>query len=279
MAIYAIGDVQGSSDSLYALVARLPFDIKKDRLWFVGDLVNRGPKSLHTLRTLMAANSRSQFVLGNHDLHLLCRAAGVRKPQELDTLTGILRAPDAHDLIDWLRRQPFVHINGNTAMVHAGLLPQWNLSQALKLSQQLSARLKSRHWEDFLGEMVHGAKPHWADGVQGQRRLREALSAFTRLRYLQPNGMPEYKCKLSPDEAKQQPLFQKLTPWFEYEKRKTRNVQIVFGHWSTLGLIARPKVVALDTGCVWGGQLTAIRLDDYKIFIQPSLEGRAQGSD
>ncbi len=279
MATYAIGDVQGCCESLYALVARLPFDAKKDRLWFVGDLVNRGPKSLQTLRTLMAASSRSHFVLGNHDLHLLSRAAGVRKPQELDTLTGILRAPDAHDLIDWLRKQPFLHINGNTAMVHAGLLPQWNLSQALRLSQQLSLRLKSRHWKDFLNEMVHGAKPHWADGVQGQRKLREALSAFTRLRYLQPNGTPEYKCKLSPDHAKLQPMTQKLMPWFEFKNRKTKNTQIVFGHWSTLGLIAQPKVVALDTGCVWGGQLTAIRLEDYKVFIQPSLEGRAQGSD
>lgn len=279
MATYAIGDVQGCCESLYALVARLPFDVKKDRLWFVGDLVNRGPKSLQTLRTLMAASSRSHFVLGNHDLHLLSRAAGVRKPQALDTLTGILRAPDAHDLIDWLRKQPFLHINGNTAMVHAGLLPQWNLSRALKLSQQLSARLKSRHWKDFLNEMVHGAKPHWADGVQGQRQLREALGAFTRLRYLQPNGMPEYKCKLSPDQAKLQPMTQKLIPWFEFKNRKTKNTRIVFGHWSTLGLIAQPNVVALDTGCVWGGQLTAIRLEDYKVFIQPSLEGKAEGGD
>ncbi len=279
MATYAIGDVQGCCDSLYALVAQLPFDRKKDRLWFVGDLVNRGPKSLQALRTLMAAGSRSQFVLGNHDLHLLARAAGVRAPQALDTLTGLLRAPDADDLIDWLRHQPFLHIQGNTAMVHAGLLPQWNLSRAFLLSRQLTSRLKSRHWKDFLNEMVHGAKPHWADGVEGQRRMREALSAFTRLRYLNPNGTPDYKCKLAPAQAKLDPTYKNLTPWFEYKKRKTKNARIVFGHWSTLGLIAGPKLIALDTGCVWGGQLTAVRLEDYKVFIQPSLEGSAQGGD
>lgn len=279
MATYAIGDVQGCCDSLYALVAQLPFNVKKDRLWFVGDLVNRGPKSLQTLRTLMAASSRSDFVLGNHDLHLLTRAAGVRKPQVLDTLTGLLRAPDSSDLIDWLRRQPFLHIQGNTAMVHAGLLPHWNLSQAAKLALQASARLKSSHWMDFLNELVHGAKPHWADGIEGQRRLREAVSAFTRLRYLHPNGTPDYKCKLAPDQARFVSAYQNLTPWFAHKKRKTKNTRIVFGHWSTLGLIASPKLVALDTGCVWGKQLTAIRLDDNKIFIQSSLEGSAQGSD
>jgi bis(5'-nucleosyl)-tetraphosphatase (symmetrical) len=279
MATYAIGDVQGCCDSLHALMAQLPFNVKKDRLWFVGDLVNRGPKSLQALRNLRAASARSRFVLGNHDLHLLARAAGVRQKQELDTLTGVLRAPDADDLIEWLRRQPLLYIQGDTALVHAGLLPQWNLSHALKLSQQLSARLKSRHWKDFLNEMVHGAKPHWADGVKGQQRLREALSAFTRLRYLNPNGTPDYKCKLSPDQAASEPTYQKLTPWFDYKKRKTKNARIVFGHWSTLGLIASPKLIALDTGCVWGGHLMAIRLEDYRIYIQPSLEGSAQGGD
>lgn len=279
MATYAIGDVQGCCDSLYALIAQLPFNIRNDRLWFVGDLVNRGPKSLKTLRTLMAASSRSQFVLGNHDLHLLARAAGVRRQQELDTLGGLLRAPDSGDLIDWLRRQPLLYVKGTTAMVHAGLLPQWSLSEASKLAQELSARLKSRHWKDFLNEMVHGAKPHWADGIEGQRRLREALNAFTRLRYLQPNGKPDYKCKLAPEQAKSQPAYQNLVPWFSYKKRRIRNTRIVFGHWSTLGLIARPDLVALDSGCVWGGQLVAVRLEDYKIFIQQSLEGRADGGE
>lgn len=279
MATYAIGDVQGCHDSLHALIAQLPFDPRKDRLWFVGDLVNRGPKSLQTLRTLMAASHRSSFVLGNHDLHLLTRAAGVRKPQELDTLTGLMRAPDAGELIDWLRRQPFLQIKGSTVMVHAGLLPQWNLSQAFMFSKQLSARLKSRHWKDFLNEMVLGAKPHWADGVAGQQRMREALSAFTRLRYLNPDGTPDYKCKLSPEQARSDPLYQKLMPWFEHKKRRTRKMRIVFGHWSTLGLIASPSLIALDTGCVWGRQLTGIRLEDNRIFIQSSLEGSAQGAD
>jgi bis(5'-nucleosyl)-tetraphosphatase (symmetrical) len=279
MATYAIGDIQGCYESLHALIAQLRFDLKKDRLWFVGDLVNRGPKSLQTLRALVAASPRSHVVLGNHDLHLLARAAGVRTHQALDTLTGVLRAPDANDLIDWLRKQPFVHSEGNTAMVHAGLLPQWSLAQAHERSKEISARLKSKHWKDFLNEMVHGATPHWADGVQGQKRLREALSAFTRLRYLQPNGTPDYKCKLSPDQAKINPATRYLTPWFDAKKRRTKNQRIVFGHWSDLGLIVRPNVIGLDTGCVWGRQLTAIRLEDDKIFIQPSLEGSVGGSD
>lgn len=279
MATYAIGDVQGCSDSLYALIGQLPFDIQKDHLWFVGDLVNRGPKSLKTLRTLIAASPRSRFVLGNHDLHLLARAAGVRQQQALDTLSGVLRAPDRNDLIDWLRSQPFLHVDGNTAMVHAGLLPNWNLEGAAKLSRKISARLKSAHWKDFLNEMVHGAKPHWADGVEGQQRLRHALSAFTRLRFLRPDGSPEYKCKLSPDQAKRDPNSKRLVPWFDWKQRKTKQIRLVFGHWSDLGLLVRPNVIGLDTGCVWGGQLTAIRLEDQKIFIQPSLEGSAAGSD
>lgn len=279
MATYAIGDVQGCCDSLYALISQLPFDIKKDRLWFVGDLVNRGPKSLKTLRTLIAASPRSNFVLGNHDLHLLARAAGARKAQALDTVSGVLRAPDANDLIDWLRSQPFVHVEGDTAMVHAGLLPRWNLSEAVKLSAKISSRLKSKHWKDFLNEMVHGAKPHWADGVQGQRQLREALSAFTRLRYLHPDGTAEYKCKLAPDKAKHEAMFGRLIPWFDYAPRKTKNIRLVFGHWSDLGLVVRQNIIGLDTGCVWGRQLTAIRLDDQKIFIQPSLERSAGTGD
>jgi bis(5'-nucleosyl)-tetraphosphatase (symmetrical) len=279
MATYAIGDIQGCHDSLCALVAQLRFNINKDRLWFVGDLVNRGPKSLQTLRALVAASPRSRCVLGNHDLHLLARAAGVRKQQDLDTLASVLRAPDTNDLIDWLRRQPFVHCEGGTAMVHAGVLPRWNLRRALALSEEVSARLKSRHWKDFLNEMVHGAKPHWADGVRGQKRLREALSVFTRLRYVQPDGTPDYKCKLSPDQAGANPLTRHLTPWFDFKKRRTENIRIVFGHWSDLGLIVRPNVIGLDTGCVWGRQLTAIRLEDNKIFIQPSLEGSASGTD
>jgi bis(5'-nucleosyl)-tetraphosphatase (symmetrical) len=270
MATYAIGDVQGCCDSLEALVAQLPFHPQRDRLWFVGDLVNRGPKSLKVLRRLISARQRAICVLGNHDLHLLALAAGTRKSQPLDTLAPVLRARDSHDLIDWLRTRPLAHAEGNTLMVHAGVLPQWTCAQTLRHANVLSDRLRSRHWMDFMHEMVGGVKPHWSDSAQKQKTLRASLSVFTRLRYLDPHGVPDYKNKLAPDQASQQAG---LYPWFEVPNRKTERIRIVFGHWSTLGLMIRPNLVALDTGCVWGRQLTAIRLEDHKVFIQSSLEG------
>lgn len=253
-------------------MAQLPFHPARDRLWFVGDLVNRGPKSLKTLRRIMAARQRAVCVLGNHDLHLLTLAAGARKAQPLDTLTSILRASDATDLVDWVRTRPLAYAEDQHLMVHAGVLPQWTARQALSQAQEISDRLRSRHWMDFLHEMVGGVKPHWADGLRVQKRLRAALSAFTRLRYIDRNGMPDYKNKLGPDQV---PASAHLTPWFDVPHRKTLRQRIVFGHWSTLGLIVRPDLVALDTGCVWGRQLTAIRLDDNKLYMQSSLEGPA----
>ena len=273
MATYVIGDVQGCCDSLEALVAQLPFHPVRDRLWFVGDLVNRGPKSLKTLRRIMAARQRAVCVLGNHDLHLLALAAGARKAQPLDTVAPILRARDAHNLIDWVRTRPLAYAQDHHLMVHAGVLPQWTARQVLSQAQAISDRLRSRHWIDFLHEMVGGVKPHWADGLRAQKRLRAALSALTRLRYIDRNGMPDYKNKLTPDQV---PACAHLTPWFDAPNRKTLRQRIVFGHWSTLGLMVRPDLVALDTGCVWGRQLTAIRLDDNKLYVQSSLEGAAE---
>lgn len=269
MATYVIGDVQGCCDSLEALVGQLPFSPTRDRLWFVGDLVNRGPKSLRVLRRIMAAEHRAVSVLGNHDLHLLALAAGVRSAQPLDTISGILRAPDAGDLIDWLRRRPLAHATDNTLMVHAGVMPKWTLRQTVDYAKEISTRLKSRHWADFLHEMVYASKPHWADGVRGQRRLRTILSVLTRLRYFHPDGEPDFKNKLAPHQTPQ------LIPWFDMPGRRTQKNRVIFGHWSTLGLMVRPNLVALDTGCVWGRQLTAIRLEDHKLFIQNSLEGAA----
>ncbi len=267
MAHYVIGDVQGCWDSLEALVAQMPINPRKDQLWFVGDLVNRGPKSLKTLRQLMHSGRQVVCVLGNHDLHLLALAAGVRKSQPMDTLEDVLRAPDARELIDWLRRRPLAHADDGTLMVHAGVLPHWTVAKTLTLAQDVSARLKSHHWQDFLHEMVHGGRPHWADGLQGQKRLRAALSVFTRLRYLHPNGIPDFKNKSAPEHSPG------LIPWFDAPHRKTSRQRIVFGHWSTLRLLIRPNLVGLDTGCVWGRQLAAIRLQDGKVFLQSSLEG------
>lgn len=270
MATYVIGDVQGCCDSLEALVRQLPIRSRSDRLWFVGDLVNRGPKSLKTLRRIAAAGNRVVTVLGNHDLHLLAYAAGARKLQPLDTIHGIARAPDGPDLIEWLRRQPLAHAENGTLMVHAGVLPHWDLRKTLALAKEVSARLKSSHWMDFLHEMVAGGKPHWTDGVHGQKRMRAILSVLTRLRYLDRNGIPEFKNKLRPE------LAIGLTPWFDVPNRKTVKQTVVFGHWSTLGLLVRPNLISLDTGCVWGRQLCAIRLEDRKIYLQSSLEGAAK---
>jgi bis(5'-nucleosyl)-tetraphosphatase (symmetrical) len=270
MARYVIGDVQGCCDSLEALVAQLPLNPRRDRLWLVGDLVNRGPKSLKVLRRVMSAGPRAISVLGNHDLHLLSIAAGVRKPQPGDSVQGILRASDAQDLVDWVRGRPLAYAEDNTLMVHAGVLPHWTASQTLRLSAEVSRRLKSRHWADFIAEMMIGGKPHWADGLSGQKRLRATLSTLTRLRYLDAQGIPEFKSKLAPDQTRH------LTPWFEAKHRKTVNQRIVFGHWSTLGLMVRPNLIALDTGCVWGRQLTAVRLEDQKVFIQSSLEAASK---
>jgi bis(5'-nucleosyl)-tetraphosphatase (symmetrical) len=270
MATYVIGDVQGCCDSLESLVGQLPFSPARDRLWFVGDLVNRGPKSLKVLRRIISAERRAISVLGNHDLHLLGLAAGARTTQPMDTVAGILRAPDANDLIDWLRRRPLAHVEHNTLMVHAGVMPHWTLRQTLAYANDVSARLKSAHWADFIHEMVSNTKPHWADGVRGQKRLRAILNTFTRLRYLNAAGHPEFKNKLAPDQTP------RLTPWFDMPGRKTKKNRILFGHWSTLGLMVRPNIISLDTGCVWGRQLTAIRLEDHKLFIQPSLEGPAK---
>jgi bis(5'-nucleosyl)-tetraphosphatase (symmetrical) len=271
MAIYVIGDIQGCCDSLEALVAQLPLVSGQDQLWFVGDLVNRGPKSTKTLRRIISAGRHAVCVLGNHDLHLLAIAAGVRKAQPPDTISGILRAHDAADLIDWVRRRPLAHAAGNTLMVHAGVLPQWSMKKTLSLALEVSKRLRSAHWIDFLHEMYGNSPAHWKDSLRGHDRLRMIVNVLTRIRYLNADGSMDFKNKLGPKSVPKT-----LTPWFAAKGRKTEKNQVVFGHWSTLGLINRPNLIALDTGCVWGRQLTAVRLSDRKIFSQPFLEARVR---
>lgn len=266
MARYVIGDVQGCCDSLEALVAQLPLRPSKDQLWFVGDLVNRGPKSLKTLRRIISAGPKAISILGNHDLHLLALAAGTRRPSATDTIASVLRAPDIADLLDWLRRRPLAHLDGDTLMVHAGVMPSWTATHTIRLAGQISERLRSRHWKDFMHEMTGATQRHPRDSAETHRRLRNGLAVLTRLRYLDVQGNPEFKCKLAPEQAGG------LTPWFDVRGRRTSSVRIVFGHWSTLGLMVRPNVISLDTGCVWGRQLAAIRLEDHRIFLQASIE-------
>lgn len=260
MATYAIGDLQGCADELEALLAQLAFDARRDRLWFVGDLVNRGPKSLAALRRVHALGERAVVVLGNHDFHLLRRAAGHGRERADDTLDEVLEAPDAPQLLDWLRQRPLMHAEGGYAMVHAGLLPQWSIDKALALAHEVEAALRGPRHREFLGAL-YGAEPRaWRDDLEGWDRLRVIVNAMARLRFCTPSGEMAVEAK-----GKDAPPGHQ--PWFEL--RPADEAAIVCGHWSALGLKLSERLVALDTGCVWGGSLTALRLDDRTLFQLP----------
>ncbi|HBS26352.1 MAG TPA: diadenosine tetraphosphatase [Gammaproteobacteria bacterium] len=258
MAIYAIGDIQGCMDELLRLLERIQYDPAKDQLWFVGDIVNRGPKSLQSLRFVANPDNNAITVLGNHDLNLLAVSEGVRTVKRHDTLNDILNADDAADLLQWLRQQPLLHHDKNlkAVMVHAGFAPQWKLKHAKKYAKEVESVLAGPSYREFLHAM-YGNKPNkWKKSLQGMERLRFITNAFTRIRYcdqanrlnMQEHGAPGTQSK-------------KLTPWFAIPERKSRKTKIVFGHWSTLGLKFSHNTIALDTGCLWGGELTAVRLD------------------
>lgn len=262
MATYAIGDIQGCYDELRQLLTKINFRSDRDTLWFTGDLVNRGPKSLETLRFVQSLGSNAVSVLGNHDLHLLAIARNHNQPGRKDTLDEILNAPDREDLLDWLRHLPLLHIADDIAltMVHAGIHPQWSIAQAKLLAAEVEAVLQSDQDIDFYAGM-YGDKPEmWSDDLRGCARLRYITNVFTRLRYCSNEGALalDYKCEPGAQPAG-------LLPWFNIENRISRQDRIVFGHWSTLILaknIEYPNVYPLDTGCLWGGQLTAMRIDD-----------------
>lgn len=267
MTVYAVGDVQGCLDELQALLERVGFDRGRDALWCVGDLVNRGPRSLETLRFFRGLGDRAVCTLGNHDVTLLALAAGapVRSGHQLHAVLG---APDRDELIEWLRRRPVLHHDPELgyAMVHAGLLPPWSLRRALELAGELEAFLRSDAWAREL-HLLYGPKPRrWRESLAGHKRLRFLLNAFTRMRYLDAKGRLELDCKSAPGR---QP--DGLRPWFEAPDRRARGARIVFGHWSTLGYRAAANAWGIDTGCVWGGGLTALRLDPEapKMFRVP----------
>ena len=259
--IWVIGDVQGCLASLEELLAQPGLlDDPDSRFWFAGDLINRGPESLAALRRIIALGDRAVSVLGNHDLHLLAAYTGVRKPGKSDTLDDILSAPDCDDLIDWLRHRPLAHFDAGHLMVHAGVLAPWDLQTVLARADEVQTALRGRHWRRTLQKMYGNEPTYWKDNYTGGKRLRVIINAFTRMRLCKKSGHIDFDAKVLPGAAPAG-----LMPWFDVPHRATKGVPIVFGHWSTLGLMVRDDVVCLDTGCVWGGKLTAMRLHDRQI--------------
>ena len=256
MAVYAIGDVQGCYDELQGLLEQIDFDTRKDQLWFAGDLVNRGPRSLETLRFVRSLNAVT--VLGNHDLHLLASACDPRRRKRKDTLHAVFEAPDANELLDWLRQQPLLHHDDTLGytLVHAGLPPQWDLATAQACAGEVEAVLRSDRYGEFFTVMYGNEPGTWSPTLKDWERLRFITNCFTRLRYCDSNGRLALEEKGPPGSQPQH-----LRPWFDWPGRNSRNMRIVFGHWSTLGPHDAPGIHALDTGCLWGGTLTACRLD------------------
>jgi bis(5'-nucleosyl)-tetraphosphatase (symmetrical) len=264
MATYAIGDLQGCFFSFQDLLKKIQFNTEHDRLWFVGDLINRGPGSLEVLRWIFERQSSVVAVLGNHDLHTLVVAEGFVSAHRSDTIQVLLDAPDANELLTWLRHQPLVHFEHGYLMVHAGLLPQWTIDEAMMLGAEVQAALQSDHYADFLKHMYGNEPTAWQQDLIGWNRLRVITNAMTRLRVCSQQGEMEFKFK---GELNKIP--DGYRPWFELEHRASIDTPIIFGHWSALGLKHTHNVFALDTGCLWGGQLTALRLEDKQIFQVP----------
>ena len=269
MAIYAIGDIQGCYSAFRRLLDACRFDPARDRLWLVGDLVNRGPHSLAVLRFVKSLGARAVTVLGNHDLHLLVIAAGHAKQHRGDTLTAILRASDRDELLAWLRRRKFMHAEAGYAMVHAGLPPQWTIAKALKLAREAEAALQSDDYDAFLANMYGNQPSRWREGLTGYDRLRVITNALTRMRLCTVDGKMEFSHKDKPVD-----LPRGYMPWFSVPRRRSGGTPVIFGHWAALGLYTDFNVFSLDTGCVWGRTLSAFRLSD-RILFQCACRGRA----
>lgn len=261
MAIYAVGDVQGCYTELMQLLEKISFDAAADRLWLVGDLVNRGPDSLAVLRLVKSLGDSAVTVLGNHDLHLLAVAEGVAELHRSDTLDEVLNATDRDELLTWLRRQRLLHAQDGYVLVHAGLLPQWSVKQALGLAREVENVLRGDDYATFLARMYGNAPRNWDDELSGYKRLRVITNALTRMRICTPQGEMEFKFK---GEIEHIPAG--YVPWFDVPKRASADATVIFGHWSALGLKDAPRVIALDTGCLWGGPMSAIRLEDRQLF-------------
>jgi bis(5'-nucleosyl)-tetraphosphatase (symmetrical) len=271
VADYAIGDLQGCFEPLEKLLPKIPFDAKRDRLWFVGDLVNRGPDSLRCLRFVKSLGDRAVTVLGNHDLHLVCVAEGVEKSRRRDTLGEVLEAPDRDELVQWLRHRPLMHAEDGVALVHAGLLPEWTVPRARALAAEVESALRAPDYRRLLARMYGDEPDRWREDLQGIDRLRVVINAMTRLRVCDAAGAMMLGFKGEPGEAAAA-----WTPWFDVPGRRSRDHTVVCGHWSALGVCVREDLASLDSGCVWGRCLTAMRLEDRRLFEVrcPATEGR-----
>lgn len=261
MATYAVGDIQGCYHELVQMLGLIQFDKEKDQLWLVGDLVNRGADSLSVLRMIKSMGDAAITVLGNHDLHLLAVAAGVAELHHSDTLDEILAAPDRDELLTWLRHQRMLHVQDNHVLLHAGLLPGWSVEQAQQLAQEVERALRGSDYVTLLEKMYGNTPDHWDEALTGYSRLRVITNALSRMRICTATGEMQFKFKGELDDVPEEYL-----PWYAVPQRASSDATVVFGHWSALGLIVRPNVIALDTGCLWGGNLTAIRLEDRKLF-------------
>ncbi len=254
--VYLLGDVQGCSQSLEHLLAVLGFSPSRDRLVVLGDMVNRGPGSLAVLRRLSGYGGAAVCLLGNHDLHLIAVAHGHRTPKGGDTLQDLLAAPDLESWIDWLRQQRLAHVEEGWLCVHAGVVPQWDAAQTLALAGEAQTLLRGPDLDPFLSRMYSNEPLQWHDHLQGSDRLRFIINTLTRIRFCSDAGVLDLKTKEGANA-----VVPGFMPWFEVPGRRTKNQAMAFGHWSALGLVNRPDLLALDTGCVWGGQLSAMRVD------------------
>ena len=277
MALYLIGDLQGCDGALARLLSTLDFSPSRDTLFLLGDLVNRGPDSAGVLRRLMGYGDAARCLLGNHDLHLLATAQGVRPPGRRDTLDAILQAPDREALLAWVRQQRMAIYERDILMVHAGVLPSWTAAQTLALAAEVEATLRGPALPDFLRQMYGNAPARWHDSLAGVDRQRVVVNALTRLRYCRADGEMEFATTAGPAPAG-------FMPWFDVPGRQTADVPIAFGHWSTLGWLAgRDNLYAMDSGCVWGGSLSALKLGDSAAsheLIQVKCEAaQAPGGD
>ena len=272
MSAYAIGDIQGCYSELQNLLNEINFDERRDELWFTGDLVNKGPKSLQTLRFIKALGVNAKITLGNHDLHLLAVAKNIQPLLKKDTIQEILAADDVKELIDWLKSRPLLITddNLNFTMVHAGLPPQWSLENAKEFAKECELILQSEKINKLLAEMYGDTPNIWVNSLQDYAKQRFIINCFTRIRFCNSDGMLDFDTKVAPGKQKTS-----LIPWYSLPNRKTKDNKIIFGHWSTVHIgneknFKQYNVYPIDTGCLWGGRLTAMRLEDEKVFSVPS---------